>query len=85
MAKKNQIFNTDELNNWKDEWQDMPEFIQKNKLPIQKIQVNFRRLEDVQNFARLTGYKITNKTKSIWFPFREKDKPSKFTYIDSYE
>ena len=53
MAKKNQIFNTDELNNWKDEWQDMPEFIQKNKLPIQKIQVNFRRLEDVQNFARL--------------------------------
>jgi hypothetical protein len=85
MPKKNIIFNLDELNNWKEEWKSMPEFIQEDKQPIQKIQIKFNNIEEVQEFAKLTGYRITNKTKSIWFPYREKDKPSTFSYIDSNE
>ena len=27
---------------WKHEWKDMPEFVQLNKLPCQKIVVNFQ-------------------------------------------
>lgn len=65
------------------EWVDMPEFIQKNKLPVQKIVVNFETYQDVLEFAKIIGFKPTNKTKSIWFPFKQKDKPKEYAYVDT--
>ena len=81
-TKQQSLFDKKKINNWEKEWIDMPEFIQKNKQPIQKIVVSFETKEDVQKFAKITGYKITDKTKSIWFPYREKNKPRNFAYID---
>jgi len=73
----------EDLEEWKKEWIDMPEFNQKDKEAIQKIIVNFETYEDVLKFAELIGFKVTKKTKSIWFPIKEKDKPSQYAYVDT--
>lgn len=81
MSKKIELFD-DLENEWQKEWVDMPEFNQKDLKPIQKIVVSFETEEDVRIFAEMTGYKITKKTKSIWFPFRKKDEPKKYCWKD---
>lgn len=55
---------------WKQEWKDMPEFVQDKKEPYAKIIIRFDSEEDLQEFANLIGQKLTNKTKSIWHPFK---------------
>lgn len=75
------LFN--EEHDWKEHWRGTLQFNQENKKPIQKITVSFECEADVEKFAELTGYKITKKTKSIWFPFREKDKPREYAWIDN--
>jgi len=58
------------LKDWQKEWKDMPEFVQEKKEPYSKIIVRFDSEEDLQEFAKLIGQKLTNKTKSIWYPFK---------------
>lgn len=69
-------------NEWQIEWKNMPEFVQKDKEPVQKIVVNFETYEDVLKFAKILEFSVTNKTKSIWFPIKEKDKPREYAYVD---
>jgi hypothetical protein len=52
----------------KNEWEGMPEFIQEKKEPHSKIIIRFANEEDLQEFAKMIGQKLTNKTKSIWHP-----------------
>jgi hypothetical protein len=54
--------------NWKDEWHDMPEFVQEDLTSKRKIIVHFRNDEDVAKFAELINQKITPKQKSLWHP-----------------
>lgn len=69
-------------NDLEKEWVDMPEFVQKDKQPVKKIIVSFESYEDVLEFAKIIGFKVTNKTKSIWFPVKERDKPKEYAYVD---
>jgi len=55
---------------WKSHWQGMPEFVQEKQEPFAKIIVRFETEEDLQEFSKLIGQKLTAKTKSIWHPFR---------------
>lgn len=55
---------------WKEEWKDMPEFIQEKKEPYAKIIFRFENEDDLQEFAKLIGQKLTKKTKSSWHPFK---------------
>lgn len=57
-------------NNWKDEWKNMPEFIQEKQKPHAQIVFRFENEENLQEFATLIGQKLTNKTKSAWYPFK---------------
>jgi hypothetical protein len=86
MAKIKKMENLFEIqyqeSDWKQEWKNMPEFVQVNKEPCQKIVINFETYDDVLNFAKLLGFSVTNKTKSIWFPIRDKDKPREYAYVD---
>lgn len=50
------------------EWEGMPEFIQEKKEAYSKIIVRFDNEDDLQEFAKMIGQKLTNKTKSIWHP-----------------
>tara|TARA_R110000824_G_scaffold41370_3_gene123168 strand:+ start:397 stop:648 length:252 start_codon:yes stop_codon:yes gene_type:complete len=83
MNKKKQTNLFEELGveeNWREEWQDMPEFVQKDKEPLQKIIVSFASLEDVKEFGKLINQNLTYKTKSIWFPEVKKGQFKNFIY-----
>ena len=54
--------------NWKDEWKDMPEFVQENQKPFKEIKIRFNNENDYNEFSELIGQKLTLKTKSIWYP-----------------
>lgn len=66
--KKYSLFDFDIGENWKKEWQGMPEFIQEDLQPYQTIKIHFETEEDVKEFAKLLNQKITIKTKYLWFP-----------------
>lgn len=55
---------------WKEEWKDMPEFVQDKQEPYAKIIFRFDNEESLQDFAKIIGQKLTKKTKSCWFPFK---------------
>jgi len=52
------------------DWKNMPEYLQEDKLAYRQIIINFEKEEDVQKFATLTGEHITDKTRSFWFPHK---------------
>jgi ribosome biogenesis GTPase A len=53
-----------------EEWREMPEYIQQKMPPKFQVLVHFSSYEDLQEFAKLIGQKLTKKTKSIWHPRR---------------
>jgi hypothetical protein len=59
-----------ELNDlaYQKEWQDMPEFSLQDKEPYKQVIVSFRSEKDMEEFAKLVGQKITDRTQSLWFP-----------------
>jgi len=67
--------------NWKDEWQDMPEFEMEDLSSFRKIIVHFRNQEDIDKFAKLIGQKIT-KAPSIWYPEWKKRRYADKRYVD---
>ena len=67
--------------NWKKEWQDMPEFEMEDLSSFRKIVVHFRNQEDIDKFAELIGQKIT-KAPSLWYPEWEKRRYADKRYVD---
>ena len=57
-------------NFYKDEWVGMPEFVQEKKEPYKTLVVRFESEQDYLDFQKRIDQKITNKTKSIWHPYR---------------
>lgn len=70
MNENRQKYLFDERKQSEIEWVGMPEFIQEEKKPYQSIIVRFSSKEDVEEFSKIIGQKLTNKTKSIWHPFK---------------
>lgn len=54
-----------------DEWDDMPEFNSEDKTAFSQIIVKFDDQKQVDEFAKYTGNKITDKTKSVYFKGRD--------------
>ena len=52
------------------EWEGMPEFEQKDLSATKQILVSFNSMEDYQKFSKLIKQKLTEKTRSIWYPDR---------------
>lgn len=70
-------------NEWQKEWKDMPEFIQFNKdKPYTQITIRFATKEDLDEFAKIIGQKLTNKTKAIWHPAIERGLTAHKIYVD---
>lgn len=67
---------------WEQEWEDMPEFIQEDKEPLQKIVLNFEFYEDVKEFGILIGQNVSPRTNSLWFPKQERIEPKNFLYVN---
>lgn len=75
----------DIINNWKEEWKEMPEYISKNLEPYKTVYVHFRCEEDYKNFGKVFNYNITEKTNSLWFPKLEHQELGNIEYIDKSE
>ena len=73
MKKKNE--------DWKTEWQDMPEFEMKDLTSFRNIVVHFRNQKDIDGFAKLIKQKIT-KAPSLWYPEWEKRRYADKQYVD---
>jgi hypothetical protein len=54
------------------EWEGMPEFENKDLSAYKSIHVNFACQADYDAFSELIGQKLTEKTRSIWYPPAEK-------------
>lgn len=67
---------------WKKNWVGMPEYENEANPPYKKIQINFRDEEDYNEFAKLIGQNLTEKTKSIWHPKLDKDKNALRRWIE---
>lgn len=67
---------------WKKEWEGMPEFIQgKTDKPYAQIIFRFANEQDLKDFAKLIGQKLTNKTKSAWHPQIERGMNANKIYV----
>ncbi len=54
-------------------WREMPEYSNPAQKPFAKIVVNLKTEEDFNTFVKLMEQPITHKTKSIWYPMKEKN------------
>ena len=45
----------------------MPDFKQSDLTPFRQILVSFKNQDEVNEFAKMTGAKITKDTRSTWF------------------
>ena len=66
---------------WKKEWQDMPEYEMEDLSSFRKIVIHFRNQEDIDKFAELIGQKIT-KAPSLWYPEWKKRRYADKRYVD---
>jgi hypothetical protein len=72
----------DDIQNNFSEWNDMPEFVMEDLTPYRVINVRFRNAEDVAEFEKLMAQRITEKQKTIWFPYAEPRRTSHLRYVD---
>ena len=71
-----------DVDDWRDEWEGMPEFEQEDLKPHRTINLHFRNEQDIHAFAELMNQLITDKTKSMWFPKLEKNTYKDDLYVD---
>lgn len=57
----------------------LQDFNSEDKEAFKRLIVNFENMEDLDNFAKLIGQKLTLKTRSIWYPEHLKEK------VDTYQ
>lgn len=67
------------------EWSDMPEYSQDDKMAFRTLKVHFRDDESINEFSRLLFQKISDKTKSLWFPANEVEKVENIRYESEQE
>lgn len=67
---------------WKVEWHGMPSFCQDDIQPLKTLIVHFRVRDDLLNFSRLLGQRITQDTKTIWYPEMQRMQRNNLFYVD---
>ena len=76
------------LKEWEKHWHGMPEFHQEDKQAARKLIINFRTDEDFKKFSEAykkhmdDNLEISDKTKSFWYPKREKENMSVLRWIE---
>jgi len=64
------------------EWEGMPEFENEDKTAFRTIHVHFATQVHVDEFSKLMGQAITEKTSFMWYPKIEIDRYADKGYID---
>ena len=81
-AKKEDTF-FDETEWWEEHWQGMPDYTSESQMPKKTVYVHFRNKKDIQEFAKLLGQKIGDRTKSIWYPKLDINHVKNYIWVDS--
>lgn len=68
--------------NWKILWQGMPSYQSENLEAPMKLVVKFKTLDDLEELKSRLGIKLTNKTKSTFYPPVEKFKIMSMRWVD---
>jgi hypothetical protein len=87
MATKKKVINplfeiVDDLDETEKEWDDMPEFHQPDNGAFRQIIVSFDDKAGVDAFAKAIGQSLTDKTKSVWYPPRERNNVNDLFWVD---
>lgn len=90
MAKKKitqlaDIFEFDDLESIEMEWRGMPEYNQPNNTAFRQIIVEFDNDDQVKVFADLVQQSVSEKTKSLWYPPRDKNNVVDLFWISTIE
>ncbi len=80
--KQNELFDLSEFEQWREEWQDMPEFVQEDQMPYKTINVHFKNRADMDAFAKLLNCKLTDTSKYIWYPLIKINNTIDYRYDD---
>lgn len=67
------LFDVEQDDDVDNEWRNMPEFNQPDNGAFRQIIISFDDQDGVDAFAKLIDQHLTSKTKSLWFPPREKN------------
>lgn len=67
---------------WEKHWVDMPEFEQPAQKPFATINFRFDTEKDLDDFCKLIGQNLTQKTKAARFPKVEASPVSGKSYVD---
>ena len=63
-----------------EEWTDMPDFDMEDLTSFRKLIIHFESQEDVDEFAKVMNQTISDKTKYLWFPKKEKEEHDNLRY-----
>jgi hypothetical protein len=64
------------------DWDGMPEFIQEDEHPFKVLTIRFDKEEHYLEFAKLIEQNLSEKTKSIWFPSRDRFRNTLLRWMD---
>ena len=73
---------------WEQHWVEMPEFEQEDKDHYKTVYIHFRTKEDFEEFSKLitkhidSNTKLSEKTKSFWYPKLDRTKNSLLRWIE---
>lgn len=79
------IFDFSDLESIESEWQGLPEYNQPHNGAFRQIVVEFDNDEDVEEFGNLIGQSLTEKTKSLWFPPRDRNDVADLFWVSTIE
>ena len=71
-----------DVNDPNSEWIGMPEYHNKDMSAYRQIIVSFDDEESITEFSKLVDQTITDKTKYIWYPKKEKEEFKHLGYKD---
>ena len=70
---------------YNDEWDGMPEFDQQDEKPYRTLLVHFLNEKDLQKFLKLIDQQITERTKYLYFPKRERNDSKSVGFVTEDE
>ena len=70
------------INDCEKEWEDMPEYNQKDLTPYRTLYIHFRNKEDVEDFEKVIKQKIHQEAKSYWHPKLKIKEVANLRYVD---
>ena len=71
-----------DIEEWRKHWKNMPSYTQEANEPYKKVIMAFRTKEDYEDFQKLIGQKLTEKTKSAWHPHLDVTANSLLRWMD---